>query len=46
MTAEKRVERIRSRAHSIWESCGCPHGRDQEHWLQAESELNKLVNEG
>jgi hypothetical protein len=28
------------RANEIWESEGRPHGRDQEHWNRAESELN------
>jgi Protein of unknown function (DUF2934) len=43
-TVEGRIERIRSRAREIWESCGCPHGQDQEHWLQAESEIDKLTS--
>ena len=32
-------ERIRQRAHAIWEREGRPHGRDQDHWRTAESEL-------
>jgi hypothetical protein len=28
-------ERIRRRAHEIWEREGRPEGRDQEHWAQA-----------
>ncbi len=35
-----RADRIRRRAYEIWEEQGRPHGRDQEHWLQAEAELN------
>jgi hypothetical protein len=33
------TERIRQRAHAIWEREGRPHGRDQEHWDQAEKEV-------
>ena len=46
VTVDGRIERIRSRAHQIWESCDCPHGQDQDHWLQAESEIDKLTNLG
>ena len=34
---------IRERAYGIWEREGRPHGRELEHWLQAESELAALV---
>jgi hypothetical protein len=27
-------------AYRIWENAGRPHGRDLEHWLQAERELS------
>ena len=30
---------IAVRAYHIWESEGCPDGRDLDHWVQAESEL-------
>jgi hypothetical protein len=33
-------QRILERAHQIWEEEGRPHGRDQEHWRQAEQEIN------
>ncbi|MCP1609327.1 putative membrane protein [Azospirillum lipoferum] len=29
-------QRIRDRAYAIWLNEGCPHGRDADHWLQAE----------
>ncbi|WP_042691307.1 DUF2934 domain-containing protein [Azospirillum sp. B506] len=29
-------QRIRDRAYAIWLEQGCPHGRDADHWLQAE----------
>jgi hypothetical protein len=32
-------DRIRKRAHQIWEAEGRPHGRDREHWEQATREL-------
>ena len=37
----KAVERslIEQRAYEIWEKSGCPHGKDKEHWAQAEKEL-------
>ncbi len=28
-------ERIRRKAHALWEAEGQPHGRDQDHWDQA-----------
>jgi hypothetical protein len=34
-------ERIKARAHEIWEGEGRPHGRDREHWQQAEAEVKK-----
>jgi hypothetical protein len=30
-------EEIRLIAYRLWEEEGCPHGRDTEHWLKAES---------
>lgn len=35
-------EKISFRAFQIWEAEGRPTGRDLEHWLQAEIELNVL----
>ncbi len=32
-------EKIAERAYQIWQESGCPAGRDQDHWLQAEREL-------
>lgn len=32
-------ERIRRRAHEIWEREGRPQGRENEHWNQARLEL-------
>ncbi len=31
---------IAKRAYEIWEAEGCPHGREQEHWLRAEQEFS------
>jgi hypothetical protein len=35
-------EHIRVRAHQLWEAAGCPEGRENEFWYEAERELNKL----
>jgi hypothetical protein len=32
-------EKIRARAYELWDRAGRQHGRDEEHWLQAEREL-------
>ena len=37
--ADEKIEQLRNRAYRIWESKGRPHGRDLEHWLDAEGEL-------
>jgi hypothetical protein len=34
---------IARRAYEIWEKQGKPHGRDREHWLQAEAELGSSI---
>jgi hypothetical protein len=39
------IERIRIRAHQLWEGEGRPHGRDEIHWLQAESEVRAALSE-
>jgi hypothetical protein len=36
-----RDERLRARAHQIWEQKGRPDGEDAEHWRQAEAELDQ-----
>jgi len=33
-----RHQKIAARAYALWERDGCPHGRDLEHWMQAEAE--------
>lgn len=32
-------QKILSRAYGIWQSEGCPHGRELDHWLAAEREI-------
>ena len=32
-------DRIRQRAHEIWEQQGRPEGRQEEHWAQARREI-------
>ncbi len=34
-------EMIAARAYEIWQQNGCPEGCEQEHWLQAERELQQ-----
>ena len=36
---EDREQRIRERAHALWEQEGRPHGRQEEHWRQASQEV-------
>ncbi|MET1754196.1 DUF2934 domain-containing protein [Novosphingobium sp. RD2P27] len=36
-----RENRIRERAFALWLEQGSPHGRDQEHWDQACSEIDE-----
>jgi hypothetical protein len=36
---EERTQKIRDRAHVLWEQAGRPHGQDAEHWSQAEQEI-------
>jgi hypothetical protein len=36
-------EQIRRRAFELWEQSGQEHGRDTEHWLQAEQEVIQLT---
>jgi hypothetical protein len=41
LAARRSREKIRMRAHGLWEQHGRPAGRDEEFWLQAESELSE-----
>ncbi|NAZ37207.1 DUF2934 domain-containing protein [Rubellimicrobium sp. CFH 75288] len=41
-----REERIRARAHAIWEREGCPDGRHEEHWRQATAEIDAEEGQG
>ena len=34
------LEEISFRAFEIWQSRGCPEGRDRENWFEAERELS------
>jgi hypothetical protein len=40
---EDREQKIKSRAHAIWEEQGKPHGQHDEHWLQAERDVASAV---
>ena len=37
---DDRHERIRQRAHAIWEKAGRPEGAHQQHWDQATAEID------
>jgi len=37
---DDRQERIRQRAHAIWEQAGRPEGADMQHWDQATAETD------
>jgi Protein of unknown function (DUF2934) len=39
MTGWWHEERIRERAHAIWDKEGRPEGKELEHWLRAEAEI-------
>jgi hypothetical protein len=39
MDHENGDERVRARAHELWEKEGRPEGRDKEHWAQAEEDV-------
>ncbi|MFC0202055.1 DUF2934 domain-containing protein [Paracoccus rhizosphaerae] len=36
---EERTQRVRDRAHALWEQAGRPEGQDAQHWSQAEQEI-------
>ncbi|WP_441234525.1 DUF2934 domain-containing protein [Bradyrhizobium sp. 930_D9_N1_4] len=38
--AEPMDDRIRTRAHQLWELAGKPEGRDDEFWHEAQRELS------
>ncbi|MES0032869.1 MULTISPECIES: DUF2934 domain-containing protein [unclassified Mesorhizobium] len=38
-----RQERIRQRAHAIWEQAGRPDGAHQQHWDQATAEIDTEI---
>lgn len=38
-TPSPEVQRIRERAHELWEKAGKPPGRHEEFWHQAEAEV-------
>ena len=36
-------EEIEVRAYELYRQCGCQHGHDLRHWLDAEQELETLA---
>ena len=45
-TAEPSGENITIRAYQLWEKAGCPEGRDQEFYFQAEQEQRDCEKPG
>jgi hypothetical protein len=45
VAARRSRDRIRVRAHELWEQHGRPAGRDEEFWLQAEVEIREGQSE-
>lgn len=43
---DNREEQLRQRAYDIWQSEGEPHGRDRDHWEQAERDFAPATSEG
>jgi aminoglycoside phosphotransferase family enzyme len=43
--ARRSKEKIRKRAHELWEQHGRPVGRDEEFWLRAEVEIREERSE-
>ncbi|WP_077966460.1 DUF2934 domain-containing protein [Ensifer adhaerens] len=43
---DDKEERIRRRAHTIWESEGRPFGEEKRHWEQARRELEEDGSSG
>jgi hypothetical protein len=38
-TRQTDEDKVRARAHEIWEQAGRPHGHELAHWRQAEAEI-------
>lgn len=38
---DDKTEKVRARAHEIWESEGRPHGSHDRHWQQASDEVSQ-----
>jgi len=43
---QNREERIRHRAHQLWEEAGRPDGREAEHWERASREVDDGGRQG
>jgi Protein of unknown function (DUF2934) len=38
------ITRIQQRAYVLFKACGCEHGHDLEHWLEAERQIISLLD--
>ncbi len=43
---DHKVERVKAKAHEIWEREGRPEGRSEEHWRRAEAEVDAEAGGG
>jgi hypothetical protein len=43
---DEKDQRVRQRAHELWEAEGRPSGRAEAHWQQAEQELQAVQEPG
>lgn len=41
MASPDREDRIRERAHALWNNEGQPSGAEERHWLQAAAEIDQ-----
>ena len=46
MVDQDLTAQIRQRAFQIWQSEGCPEGRERIHWLRAEAEVREKYLSG
>ena len=43
VSEDERRMMIALHAYYKWENAGFPHGEDNQHWLEAEKEVNKML---
>ena len=38
---DEREDKIRKRAYALWQQAGAPEGKPDDHWYQAEREIDQ-----